>query len=340
MSVRPNAEPVGGAAAASSNPTFQNLSSIAETMSMTPDVRSNSILLMGDKGDIETLKKIIAAMDGELSQVMIEACIFEVGLTKGLDHGIQWLYQSQGMDKMGAWDVADLATNALRTAGSSALKYYQNLSGINTELAIKAAASDANAKVLATPIIMTTDNTEATLSIGEQRPVVTSSSTFANSTGTQSSTYEYRDIGIQLTVTPKVTPGRMVTMDIVTQADQLGGTVTIDDNDVPIILNREFQAIVTVPDKGTVALGGLMTTEVSDSVSKIPLLGDIPLLGRYLFSSVHKSEVQRELLVLMTPYVMVSSEEARQQTERVYRDTSLEPADWKNWSESPLGHME
>ena len=218
---------------------------------------------------------------------------------------------------------------------SGALKYYQNVTGIDTEMAIKLAASDNNARVLGTPIIMTTDNTEATLSIGEQRPVVTSTSSYANSSGTTSSQYEYKDIGIQLTVTPRINPQRFVVMEISQQADQLGGTVSIDDNDVPIILNREFQASVAIPDRGTIALGGLMTTEKDDSVSKIPILGDIPLIGRLLFSRVSKSEVQRELLVLLTPYVMTNHEEIEKETERIYQKTSLAPEDW-NWSESKL----
>ena len=222
---------------------------LTENTKILADTRSNSILLTGRKSDIAAIKVMIAKLDVMLEQVMIEADIFEIGLTKGLDHGIQWLYQTQAGDKMGAWDVSTLATNGLQSVAGGALKYYQNVTGINTELAVKMAASDNNARVLGTPIIMTTDNTEATLSIGEQRPVVTSTSSYANSSGTQSSQYEYKDIGIQLTVTPRINPKRFVVMEISQQADQLGGTVSIDNNDVPIILNREFQASVAIPDR-------------------------------------------------------------------------------------------
>ncbi|MBT8045640.1 MAG: type II and III secretion system protein, partial [Pontiella sp.] len=101
------------------------------------------------------------------------------------------------------------------------------------------------------------------------------------------------------------------------------------------ILNREFEASIAVPDRGTIALGGLITTEFDDSITKIPILGDIPLIGRYLFSSVNKTEVQRELLVLLTPYVMTTHEDLLGETERLYKNTKLRPKDW-SWSESKL----
>ena len=192
--------------------------------------------------------------------------------------------------------------------------------------------------MISTPVIMTTDNTEATLSIGEQRPVVTSTDSYASSLGSQRSNYEYKDIGIQLTVTPRINPQRFVVMEIAQKADAVGPLVTIDNNEVPIILNREFEASIAVPDGGTVVLGGMISSEMKDSVSKIPLLGDIPLIGRYLFSSVTQVEDQRELIVLMTPYVMTDMTEMTGQTKRLYEGTSIVQEDWgkDNWSDSKL----
>jgi general secretion pathway protein D len=332
--VTPNALPAAGKA------SLENLNRLSEDTKVLADERTNSILLMGSKHDIAAIKELIARLDVMLEQVVIEAAIFEIGLSDSLRHGIDWLYQASDGNKVGAWDGTSLtdSTNGIGTVSSSALTYYQNITGINTEFAINLASSDSDAKLISTPVIMTTDNTEATLSIGEQRPVVTSTSSYANSSGTQSSTYEYKDIGIALTVTPRINPQRFVVMEVNQTADQLGGTVTIDDNDVPIILNREFSASIAVPDGGTVVLGGLVSSEMSDSVTKIPLLGDIPFLGRYLFSSVSKEEVQRELIVLMTPYVMTDMNEMSGQTKRLYKGAGFKQGDWgdNNWSESKL----
>ncbi len=324
--------------AATSASTIQNLSRLSEYTKILADERTNSILLMGEKTDIVALKNVIKSLDVMLEQVMIEAAIFEIGLSESLRHGIDWLYRSQGDDQIGAWDGQSLITNAIDNVAAGALTYYQNLAGIDSQLAINLAATDNDARLLATPIIMTTDNTEAKLSIGEQRPVVTSVDSFANSSGTQRSNYEYRDIGIQLTITPRINPQRFVVMELVQTADQLGGNVDIDGNPVPIILNREFEATITVPDRGTVALGGLITSEWNDNITKIPILGDIPLIGRYLFSSVTKTETQRELIVLITPYVLTNQAELEQETERVYKATDINARDWSStgWSDSKL----
>jgi general secretion pathway protein D len=318
--------------------SIENLSRLSEETRILADERSNSVLLMGEKSDIAALKEVIKSLDVMLEQVVIEAAIFEIGLTDELRHGIDWLYRAQGDEKIGAWDGQSLITNAIENVAVGALSYYQNLTGLDSQILINIAKTDSDARLLQTPVIMTTDNTEATLSIGEQRPVVTSTDSYASSLGSQRSNYEYKDIGIQLTVTPRINPQRFVVMEISQKADDVGPIVNIDGNDVPVIFNREFEASIAVPDGGTVVLGGMMRTDVDDTVTKIPILGDIPLIGRYLFSSVTKSENTTELIVLMTPYVMTNMDEMIGQTERLYKGTTIEQGDWgkDNWSQSKL----
>ncbi len=326
--------------AAGGDASLDNLNRLSEDTKVLADERSNAILIMGGKNDIAVLKQLVKQLDIMLEQVVIEAAIFEIGLSESLSHGIDWLYRASDDDRVGAWDGTSLVTNSISTVASGALTYYQNLTGLDSQILINLAESDSDARLVSTPVIMTTDNTEASLTIAEQRPVVTSTSTYNNSSGTTSSNYEYKDIGIQLTVTPRVNPQRVVVMELTQSADQLGGSVSIDDNDVPIILNREFTASIAVPDRGTVALGGLIQTEYEDTVTKIPLLGDIPLIGRYLFSSVSNEEVQRELIVLMTPYVMTNPSEMANETERIYKGSSLKQKDWKgSWSDSPMRYI-
>ena len=329
----PNA--VTGKAGAS----IENLNKLSEDTKILADERSNSILLMGSKGDIAAIKQVIKSLDVMLEQVVIEAAIFEVGLTDTLRHGLDWLYRNADDQKVGAWDGGSLigSTNGIASVAAGAMTYYQNVSGINTEFAINLAATDNNANLLSTPVIMTTDNTEAILSVGEQRPVVTSTDSFNSTGGSLRSNYEYKDIGIQLTVKPRINPQRFVVMEVTQKADQIGGNVNIDGNEVPIILNREFEASIAVPDGGTVALGGLVQTEKSENITKIPLLGDIPFIGRYLFSSVSENETQRELVVLMTPYVMTNLQEMKNETDRLYMGTNLKQENWKgSWSASKL----
>ena len=320
-----------------------NLNRLSEETTILADARSNSILLMGEKNDIAALKQVIAKLDVKLEQVMIEAAIFEVTLNNGLNSGIDWLYRENNLDQAGGFNAPTLlsTTNTIPGIATGALTYYQNLTDISTEIAISLAANDSNVRLLSTPVIMTTDNTEARLSVGEQRPVVTSTSSFGNSSGTLRSSYEYKDIGINLTVTPRINPQRVVVMELLQQADQVGGTVEIDNNSVPVILNREFEAQISVPDRGTIALGGLINSETRDSKTKIPILGDIPFIGRYLFSSQSQQQVQTELIVLLTPYVLTTDAELKEETERRYRSTDMNVDDWPKtgWSDSTLRYQ-
>ncbi|MAI20150.1 MAG: hypothetical protein CMF28_02790, partial [Kiritimatiellaceae bacterium] len=168
---------------------------------------------MGEKNDIAALKKVIAKLDVKLEQVMIEAAIFEVTLNDDYSTGVDWLYRNNrtGPSQAGGFGgqtfISTQPTNLTQNIPgliSSTLTYYEDLDSLSTEIAISLAASDSNVRLLSTPVIITTDNTEATLSVGEQRPVVTSTSSFGNSSGTLRSSYEYKDIGINLTVTPRI----------------------------------------------------------------------------------------------------------------------------------------
>ncbi|MCZ7591796.1 MAG: type II and III secretion system protein [Kiritimatiellae bacterium] len=185
--------------------------------------------------------------------------------------------------------------------------------------------------------MLTTDNTEAKINIGEERPVVTSSSTF--DTGTQTQNYQYRNIGIELTVTPRINPQRYVVMEIGQTADNVGGFVMINNNQVPIITKREINAQIAVQSRNTIVLGGLISTDKTRSRAKVPLLGDIPLLGA-LFRSDSREESRTELLVLITPYVLMTPDEAREETVRIHDRTTFSKRGWgETWSDSELPKM-
>ncbi|MFO1521302.1 MAG: type II and III secretion system protein [Kiritimatiellia bacterium] len=183
-------------------------------------------------------------------------------------------------------------------------------------------------------MILTTDNTEASIVVGEKRPVPTSSST--TSGGTIRSTFEYQNIGIELSVLPRINPKQYVTMEVEQNVDNVGGNVTIDGNEVAIITTRQLAASVTVPSRTTIVLGGLVSDDMRETITKVPLLGDIPLLGA-LFRSTKKEKARTELLVLLTPYVLVSAEDAIEETRRLKDATSASDETWyRGWSDSPL----
>lgn len=342
--------------------TFGRLSSETKILA---DKRTNSLLLMGRKSDLDALIEVIDNLDIMLAQVLIETVIMEINLGKGIESGVDWLqrsvtaYQSQQKGPRGAVTVRQpvyafgggstmigdpafrpgesiLDTADGNTAlSSSALSYYLTFFDLNLDAVIRLAASSRDARILSTPVVLTTDNTEASISVGEQRPVVTSTS--VSSVGGQlTSNYEYRDIGIELTVTPRINPQRFVVMEIKQSANNVGGFETIDGNRVPIITKREIGAQIAVQSRNTIVLGGLVGTDKSKSRTKVPLLGDIPLLGVF-FRSDNREESRTELLVMITPYVLTTPDEARQETVRLHKSSLSSKTRWhEGWSDSEL----
>ncbi len=325
------------------------------------DTRTNSILLMGRRADIEVLMNVVANLDIVLAQVLIEAVIVEVNLSEGFEYGIDWLQRSMTVyneqtrgpggglavaepvfsfaggqrlgDSLDFQDASTLTDRNIQLA-SGGLSYYMTAFDFNLDAIIRLAASTDDARILSTPVILTTDNTEARIVVGESRPVVTSSSTTIG--GEQRSAYEYRDIGINLSVRPRVNPDRYVVMEVAQNVDNVGGFEIIDGNRVPIITRRELEAHIAVQSEQTIVLGGLVSTDTRKSRASIPLLSRIPVLGA-LFRADRNTDTRRELLVLMTPYVMFDPRETSEQTERLHRSSHSSETEWhRGWSGSPL----
>jgi len=320
------------------------------------DQRINALLIMACKADLETIEKVISQVDIMLSQVLIEVVIIEVNLTDQFKMGIDWLQRSMiaynkkqgggrhavvgfagssragtdGAIKDGA-SINQVSDNP--TAAGSGLTYYFTFFDYNIDAVLNMLASTSDARILATPVVMTTDNTDAQILIGEKRPVVTGTSI---SSATQQSTYQYVDIGINLKVTPHINQKGFVVMEIEQKVDDTSGDVTIDGNPVPVITTRDFNASISVNDGRTVVIGGIVQNSSTKTRTKIPFLGDIPLLGM-LFRSDDNEEKRTELMVMITPYVLDTPEEAYGETARRHASiTSISNMWVRGWSASDL----
>ena len=333
---------------------------LSSEVKIIADDRTNALLVMATKADMITIEDLLTKLDISLAQVLIEVVIIEVGLGKDFKMGIDWLQKSmiaynkkqgggrrafagfagasmQGSDGqiINATTLSDVSKN-IAGAGSG-LTYYFSIFDLNIDAVLNMLQSTTDARILSTPIILTTDNKEAKIMVGEKRPIVTSTS--MSSGGTQQSGYEYKDIGIELTVTPHINKKGFVVMEVSQKINNVGGNVTIDGNEVPIITSREFGASISVNDRRTIVLGGLVSSETKDDVTKIPFLGDVPLLG-YLFRYQSNEKKRGELMVMITPYVLTSPQDIYSETSR--RFEALEKADnllRRDWSETELGKM-
>lgn len=241
------------------------------------------------------------------------------------------------------FDITSGVTTNLFNPTGSGLNYFFKSDRLNLGAVIQATKTDSRSKYIASPVVMTVDNKEATIEATEARK-------FFNGYETSSSTYNYirtpkydsKDIGITIKVTPKINPNGTVMLTIEEEYSQLGSgqSILVDDGGTAVIdtsLTRKMSADILLDNMQTVVLGGLTENFKSSKETGIPILKDIPLIGKWLFGSVTETENRKELLVFMTPYVLSDSDSA--QAEAIRRKRALSdsrPWDNNGWSLSEL----
>ena len=244
--------------------------------------------------------------------------------------------------------AADIVTGVASNLFGGALNYIFKSDALNLSAVIQATKSDNRAKYIASPVVMTVDNKEATIDATASKQFLTGwqavSSSYAGS-GMPSPNYTAKDIGIKVKVTPKINPNGTVMLNVEEEYNQVnetqmmktpqGNTYVNTEIDVPS--TRKMTSDVLLENMQTVIFGGLMESHKVERESGIPILKDIPWIGKWLFGHVEHSESRTELLVFMTPYVLNDGEAA--QAEAIRRKKTLPDAnawDDNGWSASPL----
>ena len=320
----------------------------AANIKILSDERTNSLIIMASKADILTLEEIIKDMDMMLSQVLIESIIIEVQLGDELQTGIDWLNRSlihhrksstggrtATVAHTGALGGGTLTPRSALTDMSSSpggLTQYFTFFGLNMDMVVQMVSKDDRTRVVSAPIILTTDNTEATISSTEQIYVFQGKK--RDQYGGEYDDYKTEDVGLHLTVKPHINENKMVMMEI-KQTMSEPGSVGEPQSGASVSSKRELQASIAVTDRQTIVLGGQVRNQHTRNRTKVPLLGDIPLLGR-LFSFNSSSTTKREMVVFITPYVLDTAEEIRRESAR--RKLALQTQGlWRDdWSGSSL----
>ena len=227
------------------------------------------------------------------------------------------------------------------------LNYLLKSDKLNLAAVIQASKTDTRAKYIASPIVMTVDNKEAIVEATESRKFYSGSTTTTSySTPVTSYSYTDKDIGIKIKVTPKINPDGTVMLTVEEEYSQLGAGQSVlvsgsngstQQEPIDTAVSRKMSADVLLDNMQTVILGGLTETYKSDKETGIPILKDIPWIGKWLFGSVTQSETRKELLVFMTPYVLDDADAA--QAEAIRRKKSMsDPRPWEDngWSLSTV----
>jgi general secretion pathway protein D len=298
------AAPATGAAAAGSQQNGAD--EFSSMVTVIADVRSNSIVVSGTKDDLRLLHDLIDKVDVVLPQVRVEVVIAEVTLTSNDSSGITALGMTVTNGKLtgvngtlfgGAGGVTGIGGGAAALAPNGTLTGIVNLGTSSTPT-----KNDLN--VLSVPAITTSHNKEATIFVGESRPVITGTQSTGGTAGlVASSTVSQRDIGIQLKVLPLIGKDGSVQLQVTQQVEDVLGSVTIDGNDQPVIGRRSTDSFVSAMSGEIIVLGGLQRSNDTTTKNR---LGPIPIIGDLLGGS-SKTKTRTELLIFLRPYVLNNS---------------------------------
>ena len=250
---------------------------------VNPEV--NAIILFGTQSEYERAKNLLAKLDIELKQVSVEAKILAISKTASKNLGIEW-----------AWNTPTQRIKFGRTSKATGFELYYTAT-------LNALITDGKAKILSRPNITTIQGREAEINVGDKIPVPTESVT--NSTTTTS--YEYRDAGIKLTYTPRVNIDDTITAKIHVEVTT---PEYVADMGVYRFNTRSADTNITVRDGEPMIIGGLIGAEESKSISKIPILGDLPILGA-LFKNHKNNKSESELIIFLTAKILNGAEEIR-----------------------------
>lgn len=269
---------------------------------------TNTLLVLTQQKHFERIGEILTSLDRMVPQVLIRVLVSEVTFGDDLDLGVQ----IEAIN-VGATDDTRVLTDFNLFESTLGLNFLL-MDSDNFNLAIRALEASGKFDVLSRPYVLAGDNQEANITVGESVPFVTNSR--ETNEGQTVNTIEYRDVGIILTVTPQINDEGLVVLNLTQELSALTeDTIPISENlDAVVIKQRSVQSRIAVADGQTVVIGGLMEDVLQERISKVPLLGDIPLLGN-LFKRTERRKVKTEMLVFLTPEVIESPADLLRATE-------------------------
>lgn len=315
------------------------------------DKRANAIIVLGNAEVKNKVFQVIDEIDVRAPQVLLNTVIGELSLTDDQEFGIDYLYhsvtQAQQLDANGnpiTTGARDAFAGIARSTGAPLIdaSSFRNAAAFATagtglsafiaptdslQIIVTALESTSRFRVTSRPMVFTSNNKKAIIASGQEIAVpVSTVSTFDASptVPTTQSSIQFKTVALQLEVVPLINADREVSLDILQKVDNVSGTSTIDGNQIPIISTRYIRTNVSVANRGTVILGGLITKNDEKGYTGLPLLSRLPLIGP-LFRTTTKSNQRTELIVLMRPIVTWEPQENVPVREREEERLIIEP---------------
>ncbi|MBW1861073.1 MAG: type II secretion system secretin GspD [Deltaproteobacteria bacterium] len=303
---------------------------ISKDVNISADMATNTLVIIAEPDEYQILEEIIKKLDMPRTMVYVEALIMEVSTTKALELGVEWrlgnIYNGgYGSDQEGGfWFGGSTGNNArLDSLSDGAIPggFVAGVIGKGITLGavtfptigafIRAVRSDSDFNILSTPQILTLDNEEAVIEVGQNIPFVTRVDQGTSVTDRAIQSFEYKDVGVTLKVTPQINNNRFVRLQVeqstqtVLESAALGGTVL-----APTTTFRSAKTVITVKDGETAVIGGLIQERMDRGKTQTPCLGGIPFLG-WLFKTTSDRDEKVNLMVFLTPHIIENPEEGR-----------------------------
>lgn len=277
-----------------------------KVVNISADKSTNSLIVTAEPHDYQQIKEIIDKLDIVRPQVLVEALIADVAMDTIKELGIEWTTLDEPVEEeyrgfagtKYSVEQTTLYERGLTFSGLLVGAMKGTTDGIpNVGMIIQAYQSTSGFNILSTPQILTLDNQEAKILVGSNVPFITSSRVTEQDTVVRS--YEYRDVGIELTITPHIGKQNLVRLDIHQKVESLVPST----GEAPTTTKREAETTVSVEDGSTIVIGGLIRDDKTEVLHKVPLLGDIPILG-LLFRRREVTSERRNLLIFITPHII------------------------------------
>jgi general secretion pathway protein D len=321
--------PAPGAAAAAGPSTI-----LEGTVTITADKATNSLIIVGTPGDFEIMKDVIQKLDLRRRQVYVEVAIIEMSLSKLRDVGFEFqatnlnrLESGNNLSGIGGTNFGNIGAaivngpaalanmSGLAVGAVKGTFKYNGTEYLSVGALLHALQTDSNVNVLSTPNILTMDNQKAEIMVGQNVPFLTGQTQNAV-TGSQTlfNSIDRKDVGIKLTLTPQISSDDNVRLEVNQEISDVIASTSANAAG-PTTSKRSASTTVVVKDRQTMVIGGLIRDNVTSSESKVPFLGDIPILG-WLFKSKTTSIDKTNLMIFITPYIIKNEGEATELTEK------------------------
>ncbi len=291
---------------------------LAGDVIITPDKATNSLVITASPQDFEVLRGVIEQLDIRRPQVFVEGLIMEVSMDTLRELGVEFRSVPEDLAK----DTSEADTEVfggtsfigpltdpfslqgLALGAADGTITFGGVTFLNVGALIRALQTDTSTNILSTPHLMTTDNEEAEIIVAENVPFRVR--TTATASGFPVEEIERKDVGLTLRITPQISEGDFLRLNLYEEISQVQPAGTVEGATDLTTLKRSARTTVVVQDHQTVVIGGLIADNITESVSKVPWLGDIPLLG-HLFRSTQTTNTKRNLLIIITPHIVRTS---------------------------------